>query len=92
MKYKVHYKQLLISQNSTILADGFSCINFTNIGTDTAVVNDIVPLLPTSGNNWSYNEKPYTKIETDFNIQFGNVANTTKEVLVQLSYYVKSEE
>jgi len=90
-EYKARYKNELVTENKIIRADGFSCISFENIGTNDVYLNETIPMYPDSGISRFFNEKPWTEIDTDFNISFDDtVENGTNQVVVIYTYYDKT--
>lgn len=84
-KYNAYYIKEIITNNTQIRSDEFSCISFENIGTDNAKIDGIIPLENT-GIAREFSEKPYVKIDVDFMITFDN-ASTDKQVLVIKTVY-----
>lgn len=88
--YRVRYRTSTFKTNGTLLADLFSCVVFTNKGTVPAVINGNILLKPDE--SFSFNEKPYVFIESDFDIIFDDTNDTSdvKSVTCVCSYYEKA--
>ena len=89
-EYKARYKSELITSNTIIQADGYSCISFENIGNSDAYLNENVPLYPASGISRFFNEKPWVEIDTDFLVSFDSEEGTDEnKVIIIYTYYDK---
>lgn len=90
--YRVRYRTSSYNENQTLLADFFSCVVFTNKGTVPAMINGNILLKPNE--SFSFNEKPYVYIETDFDIIFQdpdpNDPVQEKSISCVCSYYEKA--
>ena len=86
-QYKANYKTYIVNTNTTIRQTGFSAISFENIGTDDAVINNVIPC-DNTGVARSFEEKPYVIIESNFNLTFAG-ASTDKRILVVETYYTE---
>lgn len=82
--YKIRYTKELITENTRISPDGFSSISFENVGEDGAVLDGVIPL-NNNGVAREFNNEPYVQIESYFTIEFDNV-NEDKRVVVVRSY------
>lgn len=89
MSYKVSYKIETISENTTIICDGFNCISFENQGEGMAFLNDVAILPPFSQLRRFFNEKEDCKIDTYFNVSFVD-STARNSVLVIKSYYTNN--
>lgn len=85
-KYKVSYKVETITENTTIICDGFSCISFENQGEGGAMLNDVAVLPPYSQIKRFFNEDPENKIDSYFNVSFTD-PEASNNVLVIKAYY-----
>lgn len=87
--YNVNYKQYIIAQNTTIRKSGFGAISFENIGSDNAMINNVIPL-DNTGIARTFSEKPYCRIDSDFTVTFsGN--DPDRRVLVVETYYTEEK-
>lgn len=90
--YRVRYRTSTFKANDTLLADYYSCVVFTNKGTVNAMINGNILLKPDE--SFSFNEKPYVYIETDFDIIFQdpdpNDPVQERSVTCVCSYYEKA--
>lgn len=86
-RYKVSYKVEVLTENTTIVCDGFSCISFENQGATMAYLNDVAMLPPFSQIKRFFNEDPQNKIDSYFNVSFAPSDGGSNNVLVIKSYY-----
>lgn len=85
MKYKASYATKVITDNTTIQRDQYSCIVFDNVGDSPIKVNGI---FINSGTTVQFNEDPGTVINTDFLIEFTPLnAGDMQMVNVVMTYY-----
>ena len=88
-RYIAQYKIERCSQNKTFYStDGFSAISFENIGDVDATINNVIPCNNT-GVARNFNEKPNTRIVTDFTVSFDPTQAGTKAVIVIKTYYME---
>ena len=83
MNFESKIKSEIASENKIIRANFFSSIYTTNLGDDTAIVNDNIPI--EAGNAWKFENLPHVTIDQDFSIIFAGV-ETSKKVLVETVY------
>lgn len=81
----ISYKHEVLASNGSIDVDGFSCIEFENIGDDNAVLNGSIPLT-VGGAKRSFINRPFEVVKERFMINFDDKASN-KKVLVIKTYY-----
>ncbi len=90
--YRVRYRTASYNANATMLADAFSCVVFTNKGTVPALINGNILLK--KDESFSFNERPYVYIESDFEIIFQDPdpddTDQIRSVCSVCSYYEKA--
>lgn len=82
-KYKVSYKTELLTENSMIRPDGFSCLSFRNQGESNVIINRSIKIAP--GESLFINEKPIVSINSDMIIHF--TGQGLNELVVIYSFY-----
>lgn len=84
MSYKATTKNNIITENTSILADGFSCIFFKNTGIDPVYINDNI--LITTGSSFAFDNMPYVTIGEPTTVMFGGI-DANKKLLVIKTYF-----
>ncbi len=84
MSYIAKTTNNVITKNTTILADGFSCLFFKNTGVDPVYINDNI--LITTGSSFSFDNMPYVTIGEPTTIMFGDT-DANKKLLVIKTYF-----
>lgn len=84
MSYKATTKNNIITENTSILADGFSCLFFKNTGTDTVYINDNIEIK--AGSSFGFDNLPYVAIGENTTVMFAN-SNVDKRLLVVKTYF-----
>ena len=83
--YKASYATKVITNNTTIQRDQFSCIVFDNVGDSPIKVNGI---FLNAGTTAQFNEDPGTVINTDFLVEFTPLnPGDLQMVNVVMTYY-----
>lgn len=83
--YKASYATKVITTNTTIQRDQFSCIVFNNVGDSPIKVNGI---FLNAGTTAQFNEDPGTVINTDFLVEFTPLnPGDLQMVNVLMTYY-----
>lgn len=84
-KYKAIIKSYSVTDGTIIERTSKSRIEFENIGTTNAMINNIVPL--PIGRRRRYHERPDVRIDSDFEIVFTDGQDIGNNVLVTETYY-----
>lgn len=84
-KFKVNYRTDIISENTTIVPDGYTSIEFENIGEDDANLMDLIPLNPANRPRTFTNVPPDT-ISERMKLSFAGKSQSRK-ILVIKTYY-----
>lgn len=84
MSYKATTKNNIITENTSILADGFSCIFFKNTGIDPVYINDNIEIK--AGSSFGFDNLPYVAIGENTTVMFAN-SNVDKRLLVVKTYF-----
>ena len=82
--YKATTKNNVITENTTIITDGFSCITLKNIGADAAKINDNIPLA--AGSSYVWDNHPNVTIDENTSVRFDGV-EVSKKVLIIRTYF-----
>ena len=82
--FKTTSKTKVLTENTKIEKDGYTSIEITNLGTDTAKINNNIPLAPDA--TWSWLNYPGVEIDEPTDVQFAGVVGHTQKVLVQMFY------
>jgi len=82
MKFKSITRNGVITENTTILADGFGSISLMNLGTAVVTIDDNIPL--NAGSQFAYDNHPLVKIGQNISIRFANEG--TKKLLFIKTY------
>lgn len=85
----VNYRHTIVTSNDVIEPDGFSSIEFENIGNDNAYINQSIPLTANSLKR-KFENDPDEIIKEKFSVNFAGNA-TDKKVLVIKTYYNRVE-
>lgn len=83
--YKATTKNNLITENTTILADGFSSLFFKNTGADNVNINGNILIAP--GSSFSFDNLPYVQIDEHTQVIFEGIA--VQKLLVIKTYFQK---
>ena len=86
-KYKVQYKQRLVTRNEAIRKNAFSCITFENIGDDDATINNVIPLPANAYEVREFNEHPSTIIDSQFEVRFSGKSPNQRVLIIEAYYY-----
>jgi hypothetical protein len=83
-QYSAQYVEEIVTKSGSIINNGFSCIEFENIGS----VNARVGNAPLTANGFprAYNNLPNVEINTQFILTFDK-EGTDKKVLIKKTYY-----
>lgn len=88
--YKASYATKVITTNTTIQRDQFSCIVFDNVGDSPIKVNGI---FLNAGTTAQFNEDPGTVINTDFLVEFTPLnPGDLQMVNVIMTYYKETKK
>ena len=84
--YKTTSKTKVLTENTKLEKDGYTSLEITNLGTDTAKINNNIPLAPNA--TWSWLNYPGVEIDEPTDVQFVFEVGKTQKVLVQM-FYIK---
>jgi hypothetical protein len=84
-KYDLYLTFALITKSEIITPDGFSEIEFENIGTCACTIEKVIPLNP-SDTKRKFSSMPYVEFKQRLNIEFSG-SSVDKQVLVTKYYY-----
>jgi len=83
-QYSVQYFEEIVDKSGSIVNDGFSCIEFENIGSVNARIGNVP--LPANSFPRAYNNLPNVEINTQFILSFDKTG-IDKKVLIKKTYY-----
>ncbi len=86
-KFKVNYRTEIVSESTTIIPDGYTSIEFENIGEDDAALMDLIPLNPANKAR-TFTNVPPDIISERMKLSFGGKSESRK-VLVIKTYYTE---
>lgn len=90
MSWKASYASKVVTDNTTIQRDQFSCIVFDNVGDSPIKVNGI---FLNAGTTAQFNEDPGTVINTDFLVEFTPLnPGDLQMVNVVMTYYKETKK
>lgn len=84
-KFAVTYKEEILGKNKSIEIDGFTSIEFENIGSVNARINSAI--LPAGSFPRKYENQPGCQIISQFSIAFE--PGLDKQILVRKTFYTK---
>lgn len=85
-KFKATYSTEVISESKTIAPDGFTSIEFENIGDDDATLLSVIPLNPASKAR-TFTNVPPDVVAEKFKVSFAGKSENKKILVIKTFYH-----